>query len=112
MNELSAALRHFADQIDAGNMLPGATQCALVLGDDLCANVQATYIRDGAPTSAAGIHLLAAGIQRFNVDAVVASPVSPSALEGAEAKVVADGSLCGGVVGGGMAEGPIFGDAP
>ncbi len=94
MNELSAALRQFADQIDAGNALPGAEQCALVLADREGVNVQATYIGKHVPASAAGILLLASGIQRFNVNQTVTTPVGvPQAP-----------SIAG--------DGVIFGDAP
>lgn len=67
MSELSTALRHLADRIEAGELLADASQCALVLGND-AGVVQATYIGRQVPASAAGIHLLAAGIQRFNND--------------------------------------------
>ncbi len=66
MSELSDALRKFADAIDRGEVLPNATQCAVVLADDV-GNHKATYIGRMAPASAAGIHLLACGIHNFNV---------------------------------------------
>lgn len=68
MSELSNALRNVADRIERGELLVDASQCALVLGNDAGA-VQATYIGRTVPASGAGIHLLAAGIQRFNNDA-------------------------------------------
>lgn len=69
MSELSTALRHLADRIERGELLADATRCALVLGNE-DGVVQATYIGRSLPASAAGIHLLAAGIQRFNNDVV------------------------------------------
>ena len=65
MSELSDALRQFADRIDKGQALVGATQCALVLADDFGTSA-ATYIGKMAPAKNAGIHLLARGIQNFN----------------------------------------------
>ena len=65
MSELSDALRQFADRIEQGQILPSATQCAVVLSDDT-GKYNATYIGRMAPHNVAGIHLLSCGIQRFN----------------------------------------------
>ena len=65
MSELSDALRQFADRIDAGNELAGATQCALVLATN-DGHVKATYIGRMQPPTVAGIQLLATGIQNMN----------------------------------------------
>ena len=65
MSELSDALRQFADRIEAGDVLPGASQCTVVLADN-SGKYSATYIGRMVPSKAAGIHLLSCGIQRFN----------------------------------------------
>jgi hypothetical protein len=67
MNELAQALRDFADRIEAGEVIPGATQCAIIVGDDEH-NVNATYIGRLAPAHRAGISLMCAGIYRFNLE--------------------------------------------
>ena len=66
MKELSAALRQFADRVEAGELLPGANQVAIVLANG-ANEVQAVYMGMQAPAARAGIFLLAAGIQRFNI---------------------------------------------
>ena len=67
MSELSMALHRFADSIDS--TFPDATQCALVLGDS-AAKVSATYIGRAQPANAAGICLLASGIQSMATKSV------------------------------------------
>lgn len=88
MNEFSAALRQFADHIDAGKLLPGANQCAIVLANEDA--VQATYIGKLAPGDKAGINLLAAGIAKFNTGESATTPVADSAQAAA-----AGGSIFG-----------------
>jgi hypothetical protein len=91
MNELSAALRQFADRVDAGELLPGANQCAIVLSNDT--EVQSVYMGPLEPAARAGINLLAAGISRFNVDEMAAAGGAPSMGEAMAAK----GSIFGAV---------------
>lgn len=83
MNELSAALRQFADQIDAGQILPGAIHCAIVVGNTK--EVKAAYIGPYAPASKAGIQLLAEGVVNFNSHEVVTqAPGAGAAAAGAQ----------------------------
>lgn len=65
MSELTDALRKFADAIDAGQGVAGATECAVVLHDGK-GRYSATYIGRSVPHNMAGIHMLASGIQNFN----------------------------------------------
>lgn len=88
MNEFSAALRQFADRIDAGELLSGASQCAIVLANDDA--VQTTYIGRLAPAVQAGINLLAAGIAKFNAGESVTTPAAQQA-----ATPAGDGSIFG-----------------
>lgn len=70
MSELTDALRQLADRIDRGEVMPNEpAQCALVLAS-ADGMLKATYIGRAVPANRAGIHLLAAGIQRFNEDAL------------------------------------------
>lgn len=75
MSELSDALRRFADEIDRGKQLPGATQCVVVLADE-SGQTAATYIGRLIPAQQAGIHLLARGIMNFNQSIPSAMPVA------------------------------------
>lgn len=87
MNELSAALRHFADQVEAGNVLADANQCAIVLMNE-ANEAQAVYMGMQAPAAQAGIFLLAAGIQRFNVGEIARPPVTPAVAAAVRAEAI------------------------
>lgn len=64
MSELGAAMRQFADAIDAGTIVPQATMCAIVVSDD-AGFTKTTYIGRLAPSEPACIILLARGIQQM-----------------------------------------------
>ena len=69
MSELSDALRQFADHIDKGQALVGASQCVVVLANN-DGQVKATYIGRMQPPTVAGIQLLATGIQNMNAASI------------------------------------------
>ena len=72
MGELSAALRQFADRVERGEVLPGATQCVVALSDDM-GTVNATYIGRLVPAAKAGIHIAARAVQNFNEESLKAA---------------------------------------
>lgn len=64
MKELAAALRQFADAIEAGSVMPHASMAAVVVADDQGVT-KTTYIGKVTPPESTCIILLARGVQQM-----------------------------------------------
>lgn len=78
-NEIADALRRFADQIERGDAVPGASEACVVLANE-AGLTSATYIGRKVPSRDAGIFLLASGSQRFIAGMPAVAPAAPAPM--------------------------------